>query len=164
MRNSPVGNKLQLTLCLALLLSSTAVTWARRTAPAAAPQSQSSAQESLYKRLGGYDALAAVTDDFITRLATDPKLGRFFVGHSTDSKIRIRQHIVDFLCMATSGPCKYTGRSMETAHTGLNITEEDWTLSVQHLGETLNTFKVPAKEQGEVVSAIAPLKSQIVGK
>jgi hemoglobin len=157
-------SKLHLTLCLALLLCSTAVTWARPATPASAPQGQPSAQESLYKRLGGYDALAAVTDDFITRLATDPKLGRFFVGHSTDSKIRIRQHIVDFLCMATGGPCKYTGRTMETAHTGLNITEEDWTLSVQHLGETLNKFKVPAKEQGEVVNAIAPLKSQIVGK
>lgn len=157
-------SKFRLSLCLALLLCSTAVTWARPDAPAAEPQGQTSAQDSLYKRLGGYDALAAVTDDFITRLATDPKLGRFFVGHSTDSKIRIRQHIVDFLCVATGGPCKYTGRSMETAHAGLNITEEDWTLSVQHLGETLNRFKVPAKEQAEVVNAIAPLKSQIVGK
>jgi hypothetical protein len=102
-------SKLQLTLCLALLLGSTAVTWARPAAPASAPQGQPSAQESLYKRLGGYDALAAVTDDFITRLATDPKLGRFFVGHSTDSKIRIRQHIVDFLCMATGGPANTPG-------------------------------------------------------
>ena len=87
---------------------------------AAAPQA--AAQDSLYKRLGGYDALAAVTDDFIGRLATDPKEGRFFVGLSTDSKVRVRQHVVDFLCVATGGPCKYTGRDMETAHTGLNIT------------------------------------------
>ena len=130
---------------------------------AAAPQA-AAAQDSLYKRLGGYDALAAVTDDFIGRLATDPKLGRFFVGLSTDSKIRVRQHVVDFLCLATGGPCKYTGRDMETAHTGLNITEEDWTISVKALGDTLNKFKVPAREQGEVVSAIVPLKSKIVGR
>ena len=129
----------------------------------AAPQA-AAAQDSLYKRLGGYDALAAVTDDFIGRLATDPKLGRFFVGLSTDSKIRVRQHVVDFLCLATGGPCKYTGRDMETVHTGLNITEEDWTISVKALGDTLNKFKVPAREQGEVVSAIATLKSKIVGR
>ena len=125
---------------------------------------QAAAQDTLYKRLGGYDALAAVTDDFLGRLATDPKEGRFFVGLSTDSKTRVRQHVVDFLCVATGGPCKYTGRDMETAHTGLNITEDDWTIAVKALGDTLNKFKVPAREQGEVVGAIAPLKSKIVGR
>jgi hemoglobin len=129
---------------------------------AAAPQA--AAQDSLYKRLGGYDALAAVTDDFIGRLATDPKEGRFFVGLSTDSKVRVRQHVVDFLCVATGGPCKYTGRDMATAHTGLNITEDDWTISVKALTDTLNKFKVPAREQGEVIGAIAGLKSKIVGR
>jgi len=129
-----------------------------------APLQTATAQDSLYKRLGGYDALAAVTDDFIGRLATDPKEGRFFVGLSTDSKVRVRQHVVDFLCLATGGPCKYTGRDMETAHTGLNITEEDWTISVKALTDTLNKFKVPASEQGEVINAIAGLKSKIVGR
>jgi len=132
-------------------------------APLPAPQ-QAASQDTLYKRLGGYDALAAVTDDFITRLATDPKEGRFFVGLSTDSKTRVRQHLVDFLCVATGGPCKYTGRDMVTAHTGLGITEEDWSITVKHLGESLNKFNVPADLQQQVVGAIAPLKSQIVGR
>jgi len=158
-----MARKLLISLCLMALLGAIAANAAPHPADTA-PAPQAAAQDSLYKRLGGYDALAAVTDDFITRLATDPKEGRFFVGLSTDSKTRIRQHIVDFLCVATGGPCKYTGRSMEVAHTGLNITEEDWTISVQHLGETLNKFKVPAKEQQEVVNAVAPLKSQIVGR
>src|SRR5260221_10197182 len=104
--------------------------------PTPAPQA-AAAQDSLYKRLGGYDALAAVTDDFLGRLLTDPKESRFFVGLSTDSKTKVRQHVVDFLCVATGGPCKYTGRDMETAHTGLNITEEDWTIAVKALGDTL---------------------------
>jgi hemoglobin len=133
-------------------------------APLPAPPAQMAAQDSLYKRLGGYDALAAVTDDFIGRMATDAKLGRFFVGLSNDSKVRVRQHVVDFLCQATGGPCKYIGRDMVTAHTGLGITEEDWAASVKYLGETLDKFKVPAREQQDVVNAIAPLKSQIVGK
>ena len=75
------------------------------------PTSTASAQNgaSLYKRLGGYDALAAVTDDFITRLATDKTLGRFFVGASDNSKMRIRQLVVDQLCAATGGPCNLQG-------------------------------------------------------
>ena len=121
-------------------------------------------QPSLYKRLGGYDALAAVTDDFIGRLATDPQLGRFFVGLSTDSKNRVRQHVIDFLCAATGGPCLYLGRDMKTAHTGLNITESDWNVSVKALVATLDKFKVPEKEKGEVLAAISGLKGDIVGR
>jgi hemoglobin len=132
--------------------------------PLPGPQGPATSQDSLYKRLGGYDAIAAVTDDFVGRLVTDPKEGRFFVGLSNDSKTKVRQHVVDFLCAATGGPCKYTGRNMTTAHTGLGITEEDWAITVKALGETLNKFKVPAREQQDVVSAIAGLKSQIVGK
>lgn len=130
----------------------------------AAPPQAASDQASLYKRLGGYDAIAAVSDDFIGRLASDPQVGRFFKGHSTDSLHRIRQHVVDFLCVATGGPCVYTGRDMKTAHTGLGITEADWNTSVQHLVATLDKFKVPEKEKTEVLNAVSGLKEDIVGR
>ena len=120
--------------------------------------------DSLYKRLGGYDALAAVTDDFIIRLATDKTLGRFFVGASDNSKMRIRQLVLDQLCAATGGPCVYIGRDMKTAHKGLGITGEDWDIAVKHLGATLAKFKVPEKEQKEVVGALSGLKADIVEK
>jgi hemoglobin len=127
-------------------------------------QEKSATTPSLYTRLGGYDAIAGVTDDFIGRLVSDAQLGRFFVGFSEDSKKRMRQHIVDFLCQATGGPCGYTGRDMKTVHTGLKISEQDWETSVRHLNATLDKFKVPQKERGEVVQAIAALKPDIVGR
>jgi hemoglobin len=120
--------------------------------------------DSLYKRLGGYDALTAVTDDFIGRMAVDPKLGRFFTGLSDDSKGRVKAHIVDFLCKATGGPCAYTGRDMKTAHTGLHISEDDWNVAVKHLGATFDKFNVGQRERGEVVQALATLKADIVGR
>lgn len=120
--------------------------------------------DSLYKRLGGYDALAKVTDDFIPRLATDKTLGRFFVGASDNSKMRIRQLVVDQLCAATGGPCVYIGRDMKTAHKGLGITEDDWNIAVKHLVATLTRFKVPEKEQKEVAAALTSLKADIVEK
>lgn len=120
--------------------------------------------DSLYKRLGGYDALAAVTDDFIGRLATDKTLGRFFVGASDNSKIRIRQLVLDQLCAATGGPCVYIGRDMKTAHKGLGITEEDWNIAVKHLVATMTKFKVPEREQKEVAGALTTLKADIVEK
>lgn len=132
----------------------------------ASPVMNASAQggKSLYDRLGGYDALAAVTDEFIGRLATDKTLGRFFVGASDNSKMRIRQLVVDQLCAATGGPCKYIGRDMKTSHKGLGITEEDWNIAVKHLVATLTKFKVPEKEQKEVAAAISGLKADIVEK
>lgn len=117
---------------------------------------------TLYKRLGGYDALAAVTDDFIGRLAAEPAMAKFFSGHSTDSKQRLRQHVVDFLCVATGGPCIYKGRDMKTAHAGLGIAEADWNVGVKHLTATLDKFKVPAKEKDEVLAAVSGVKKDIV--
>lgn len=121
-------------------------------------------KNSLYKRLGGYDAIAQVTDDFIKALATDPKLGRFFVGASDSTKGKIRQLVVDQLCAATGGPCIYLGRDMKTAHKGLGITEEDWNIAVKHLVETLTKFKVKEREQKEVAAALSTLKADIVEK
>ena len=126
--------------------------------------SASAQDKSLYQRLGGYDALAAVTDDFLTRLVTDKSLGKFFVGLSNDSKTKTRQHIVDFLCKATGGPCAYTGRDMKLVHTGLGITKAEWTASVQHLVATLDKFKVPKKEKDDVLAALGPLEKDIVEK
>ena len=127
--------------------------------------SSASAQgKTLYQRLGGYDALALVTDDFITRLATDKTLGRFFVGASDNSKARIRQLVLDQLCAATGGPCVYIGRDMKTAHKGLGITSEDWDIAVKHLVATMTKFKVGKKEQDEVAAALSQLKGDIVEK
>jgi hemoglobin len=120
--------------------------------------------DSLYKRLGGYDALAAVTDDFIGRLANDKTLGRFFVGASDNSKTRIRQLVLDQLCAAAGGPCVYIGRDMKAAHKGLGITEEDWNIAVKHLVATMTKFKVPETLQKEVAGAISTLKTDIVEK
>lgn len=124
-------------------------------------QSQS---KSLYARLGGYDAIAAVTDDFLGQLAGDPQLSKFFVGHSTDSLHRIRQLVVDQLCAATGGPCFYIGRDMKTSHKGLGITEANWQATVKHLVASLDKFKVGETEKNEVLSALTKLKSDIVEK
>jgi hemoglobin len=147
-------------LSLALLVAA-AAPLAAQTKPAA---SSAAAAPSLYKRLGGYDALAAATDDFIGRMAADPQLGKFFAGHSKESLQRIRQLVVDQLCAATGGPCVYIGRDMKTTHAGLGITEKDWDTSVRHLTATLDELNVPAKEKTEVLTAISGLKKDIVEK
>jgi hemoglobin len=141
-----------LTLSLALLTSPVWTSQAR-------PQ-----EKSLYDRLGGYNAIAAVADDFIGRLVADKKLAKFFGGHGDDSKKRIRQHLVDQICNATGGPCVYTGRDMKLTHAGLGITNAEWDAGVKHLADTLDKFKVAAKEKDEVLALVATLKKDIVEK
>ena len=125
---------------------------------------QAQEKKSLYQRLGGYDALAAVTDDFIGRLAADKQLSRFLVGLSDDSKKKLRQHFLNLLCQTTGGPCIYTGRDMKTTHKGLGITESDWEASMKDLNATLDKFKVPQAERDEVVATVTSLKKDVVEK
>lgn len=123
-----------------------------------------SQEKSLYERVGGYNALAAVVDDFIVRLVTDKQFEKFFIGQSTDSKKRIRQHILDQFCAATGGPCVYTGREMKTSHAGLGITNAEWDAAAKHLVASLDKFKVPEKEKGEILAFVTSLKKDIVEK
>jgi hemoglobin len=121
-------------------------------------------KKTLYTRLGGYDAIAAVTDDFVGRLVADKKLSRFFVGHSEDSLKKIRMHVINQLCEAAGGPCNYTGRDMKASHKGLGITGEEWDISAKHLVDTLNKFKVGKTEQDELLAVVTSLKKDIVDK
>lgn len=120
-------------------------------------------EEPLYRRLGGYDTIAALTDAFFTRLATDPKLGRFLKGYSEDTLHRIRQLTVEFICQGAGGPCYYTGDAMKVAHGGLGITEENWNRFMEIFTAALDTFNVTGKEKSEVLGLVSGLKRDIVG-
>ena len=102
---------------------------------------------SLYHRLGGYDAIAAFTDDFLGRATNDPVIVPFFKGLSTADLQRIRQHLVDQLCNATGGPCFYPGRDMKTVHAELEITPAVWNAFTGHLNETVAHFKIGDRER-----------------
>ena len=124
----------------------------------------SNAQESLYKRLGGYDAICAVVDDFITGLATNKDLEKFFKGASVDSQKKIRQHVVDLICEKSGGPCYYIGRDMKTSHKGLGITENEWNTAAGILVASLNKFHVPKTEMDELLVIVSSTKADIVEK
>jgi hemoglobin len=132
-------------------------------APKSAAQ-EGQAKKSLYERLGGYNAVAAVVDDFVGRLISDKQFERFFVGHSTDSKKRIRQHIVDQFCAAAGGPCIYTGRTMKDSHQGLGISDAEWDAAAKHLVASLDKFRVGEQEKKDLLAFVGSVKADIVEK
>ena len=119
-------------------------------------------QKSLYDRLGGYDAICAVTNDLLDRMEKDPQLGRFWQHRSTDGVKRERQLIVDFLCASTGGPLYYKGRDMTLSHKGMRISGSDWTIFLKHGDATLKKFNVPKAEYDEVVAFLQSTKADIV--
>lgn len=124
---------------------------------------QQAAPVSLYTRLGGYDAIAAVVDDLLARLRSDALLGRFWTSpRSVDTHNRERQLAVDFVAASAGGPTFYLGRDMKLAHEGMGITEEDYAAFMRCLLATMDTFEVPEPERGEVVAFITSLEAQIV--
>ena len=158
--------RIALTFCLLMAMAAVAVAQTPQPSAPASLAATHSAQEkkSLYARVGGYDALALVVDEFIKRLATDPKFAKFFSGFSVDSQKRLRQHILDQFCKAAGGPCEYVGRDMKTTHTGLGITEAEWDAAAKHLIAAMDKYKVPQPEKDELMAFVATQKKDIVEK
>jgi len=152
--------KITLVVCLLVVVPVMAAVQSTMIASVTAGQEK----KSLYARLGGYDAIAAVVDDFIGRLAGDKRFERFFAGFSDDSKKRLRQHILDQFCVAAGGPCVYMGRDMKTTHKGLGITEADWDVAAKHLVASLDKYKVPQTEKDELLAFVVAQKKDIVEK
>jgi len=119
---------------------------------------------SLYERLGGYDAITAVVDNLLPRLSEDTLLLRFWANRGADGVEREKQLLIDFLCSSAGGPLYYRGRDMATSHKGMGINEDDWTAFMWHLNATLDAFKVPERERGEVIAFIESTKADIVEK
>src|SRR5262245_17879026 len=119
-------------------------------------------EESLYKRLGGYDAVAAGVDDLLQPLHGDPQAGRYWKGTSRDSHRRDRQLIVDYMVEASGGPAFYTGRDMKTSHVGLHISDNDWQLFMMHATAMLEKFAMPAKAIDDVLAFLIGLRGDIV--
>lgn len=112
--------------------------------------------------MGGYDVIAAVTDDFLSRLVAHPQMMRFFFGASESTRIRRRQLIVDFICVNTGGPCAYTGRTMKDSHTGLNISESDWEILMDLFMQSLKKNRLEDQESGDLVAFFSSLKADIL--
>ena len=119
------------------------------------------AQPSLYERLGGKPAITAVVDDFVGNVANDTRINKRFANADIP---RLKSRLVDQVCEATGGPCKYTGASMRDAHTGMKITDAEFNALVEDLVTSLDKFKVPAREKNELLGALGGMKGDIVGR
>jgi hemoglobin len=121
--------------------------------------SDTAASKSLYDRLGGKSAITAVVDTFVARVAADKRINKKFARTNIP---RIKAMLVDQICTQTGGPCTYTGRTMKQAHRHMGVTDGEFNALVKDLTAALNVFKVPAREQNELLTALGAMKGDIV--
>ncbi len=116
---------------------------------------------TLYERLGGEEAIAAVVKDMTARVAADDRINQFFAKTNIPKFERL---LAEHLCLLTGGGCRYTGRDMFTLHQGMGITEDDFNALVENLVATLDSFQVPEAEKAELLQILGGLKTNIVQK
>jgi hemoglobin len=118
---------------------------------------------SLYERLGRYDGIARIADEYLKGVRADPQFARFS-GRGADSLVRARQLLKDQLCALTGGPCVYIGRDMKTAHGGLAITDSDWSANMKHMAAALEKCQIAGSAKDEFLALIESLRQHIVEK
>ena len=120
---------------------------------------------SLYERLGGINNVAVLIDDVIERsyvnevLKANPRIEE---AHKRFPKPVYKFNATALAGMVMGGPQKYTGRSLKEAHQHLMATEREWQALLAIFRDSMNSFKVPPKEQDEVLAIIESTKGDIV--
>lgn len=151
---------------IAAVLAFGAIGLAPAHAQSGSMMSKSAAPKSLYARLGGKTAIKAVIDEFVNIVAADTRINKFFADTAGNPKrlASFKQKLVDQVCQASGGPCKYKGKDMKSAHAGMGVSEADFNALVEDLVKALDKFKVGETEKNELLGALGPMKSDIVEK
>src|SRR5215469_11186579 len=112
--------------------------------------------KTLYQRLGGKKAITAVVDEFVGRVAGDSRINGFFKDTAADPKrlAHFKMNLVDQICEASGGPCKYKGKDMKTAHAGMGVTGDAFNALVQDLVATLDKFKVKEADKNALLGVL----------
>ena len=115
---------------------------------------------TLYERVGGMEAIAAVVDEAVRNIAADTRINRRFAGAK---HAQLTNNLVDLFCVRTGGPCSYRGVDMSTAHEGMQIRDDEFDALVEDLMKAFDTFKVPEPEKRELLAILTQMRGAIVG-
>jgi len=134
---------------------------AKHDAAAKAARAPAKGSDALYRALGGEAGITRVVDAALAEIHGDLRINIFF--EKTDMA-DLRRLVIEQLCAATGGPCTYSGRSMEEAHSGLNLTNADFDAFVEDLVRAMNKEKVPEDLQKQLLGLLGPMRPEVVGQ
>ena len=123
-------------------------------------------EKTLYDKLGGKKAIVAVVDQFVNNVDGDSRINGYFKATIADPKrlASFKGKLVDQICEAAGGPCKYKGKDMKAAHKGMGVDSAAFGALVEDLVAALDKFKVGEDEKKTLLGVLGPMKSDIVEK
>ena len=110
--------------------------------------------DQLYQAFGEKAGLVALMDDFMVRLLADPRTGPHF---KPSNQQRVKEQLVDQLCVLAGGPCVYKGADMKSAHANLDIKKSDFNALVEVLQQSMDARGIPFRTQNQMLALLAPM-------
>jgi hemoglobin len=150
-------------ICAALAMICVIFVWS--TVSEGADSAAPTAAPTLYERVGGINNIAVLIDDVIERsyvnkvFEANPRIRE---AHKQFPKPVYKFNATALACQVMGGPQKYTGRSLKEAHQHLKINEKEWNELISIFRASMNRFKVPQKEQDEIIGIIESTKGEVV--
>lgn len=116
-------------------------------------------EPTLYERFGGQPGLQALTEDFVQRLASDPRIQRFF---EQTNRPELAGKLAEQFCAALGGPCRYSGADMKTAHQDMGVGRADFNALVEDLQAAMRARGIPFTAQNQLLARLAPLHREVI--
>lgn len=140
--------------------------------------SDTSKERTLYDRIGGEKVITELVDDMVARSIADPRvnferkdLPAPFLGkrhpawQPTPQNVEgLKQHMVEFLTLASGGPAQYTGRDVGEVHKGMKITNSEFDAMVGDIKASMDRLGIATREKRDLLAIIETTRKQIVEK
>ncbi|EPM57923.1 globin family protein [Pseudomonas syringae pv. actinidiae ICMP 19071] len=117
--------------------------------------------DSLYQDLGQRAGIQRIVEGMLMNIAKDERIVERF--RKIDI-VRLRDKLVEQLCVEAGGPCRYTGDSMAESHKGQNLTPSDFNALVENLIAAMDTENVPVPAQNRLIARLVPMRGEVLGK
>ncbi|WP_024681589.1 group I truncated hemoglobin [Pseudomonas syringae] len=117
--------------------------------------------DSLYQDLGQRAGIQRIVEGMLMNIAKDERIVERF--RKIDI-VRLRDKLVEQLCVEAGGPCRYTGDIMAESHKGQNLTPSDFNALVENLIAAMDTENVPIPAQNRLIARLAPMRGEVLGK
>lgn len=117
--------------------------------------------DSLYRDLGEQAGITRIVEGMLLNIAADSRIVRHFENIDI---VRLRDKLVEQICVEAGGPCTYTGDSMEESHKGQNLTPSDFNALVENLQDAMSAQGVPMPAQNRLLARLAPMRAQVIDR
>jgi hemoglobin len=116
---------------------------------------------SLYQDLGEHPGITRIVEGMLLNIAGDRRIVRHFEDIDI---VRLRDKLVEQICVEAGGPCIYTGDSMEESHKGQQLTPSDFNALVENLQDAMDQQGIAVTTQNRLLARLAPMREQVIDR